>query len=213
MVRTLAISAVLIAVMAAGPAIAAPFTNGDFESGTDPGSATELFAGSGDITGWTILDQEADPSDSDVTYMGSFFPAQSGSRSVELSGRDLGGIQQTFDVVDGQKYKVSFYSTSEFRHDYRLTGMVQSGTNLVSEDFHATNAGWVLRSFSFVADGTSATLTFLSLVNKQPSFNGSIDNVTIAAVPIPMALPLMAFALGALGVVGWRRRRAPGSTT
>jgi hypothetical protein len=211
MVRTFAISIALASLLSAAPALAAPFTNGDFESGDDPGSATEHSAGSSAITGWTILDQESDPSDSDVTYIGSFFPAQSGSRSVELSGGDLGGIQQTFDVVDGQQYRVSFYSTSEFRGDRRLRAMVQSGTNLVSEDFQATNAGWVLRTFSFVADGTSATLTFLSLVNRQGRFNGTIDNVTIAAVPVPVALPLMAFALGALGVVGMRRRRTSGA--
>jgi hypothetical protein len=207
MARILAPSTALAWLLLIAPAFAAPFTNGDFELGTDPGSSTELFAGSTAITGWTILDQDADAGESDVTYIGSLFTAQSGSRSVELTGLDKGGLQQTFDVVSGQQYKVSFYSTSEFGGDNRLTAMVQSGVNLVSQDFHADNSGWVLRTFSFVADGTQATLSFLASVNRQNRFNAAIDNVTIAAVPIPMAFPLMAFALGALGLMGMRRRR------
>jgi choice-of-anchor C domain-containing protein len=212
MFRTLALATttLLASIYLIASAQAAPFTNGDFEAGTDPGSSTELFAGSTAITGWTILDQNADPLDTDVTYIGSLFPAQSGTRSVELTGKDLGGLQQTFDVVDGQQYRVSFYTTSEFDGDRRLRGMVQSGVNLVSQDFVAENSGWVLQTFSFIADGTSATLTFLSLVNRQNRFNAAIDNVTIAAVPVPVAFPLMAFALGALGVMGMRRRARGG---
>jgi hypothetical protein len=37
---------------------------------------------------------------------------------------------------------------------------------------------------------------------------GTITSVTVAQAPIPAALPLLASALGGLGFLGWRRRRA-----
>jgi choice-of-anchor C domain-containing protein len=209
-------------VAASSTAFAAPFTNGDFESGTDPGAQAELLSGAPDIQGWTILDQLGNPSNTDVTYVGSFWTAQSGSRSVELNGQDMGGIQQTFDVVSGQTYQVSFWLAADFQGEgtgsASVRGMVQSGTNFFSEDFkfdkspsnNASNLGWVLHTLSFVADGPTATLTFLSLNDSQRGRGPVIDNVTITAVPIPMALPLMGFALGALGVIGMRRRRRAG---
>lgn len=220
MVRLIASSALLLSMFAFSPAFAAPFTNGDFEQGTDPGSQTQLSAGSTDITGWTILDFKNKPADSDVTYIGSAWAAQNGSRSLELSGTNFGGIQQTFDVVDGQEYKVSFYLSSDVfgpeRESFEalLRASVQSGSNLTSEDFSfereagssASNPGWVLHTFSFVAEGTDATLTFVSL--REGAFGAAIDNVSITAVPVPMALPLMAFALGALGLMRMRGRSA-----
>lgn len=219
MVRLIAASALLLSSVAISPAFAAPFTNGDFEQGTDPGSQTQLSAGSTDITGWTVLNYR-NASGSDVTYVGSAWAAQNGSRSVELAGSNFGGIQQTFDVVDGQEYKVSFYLSSDVFGPERdgfealLRATVQSGSNLTSEDFSferqdgssASNPGWVLQTFSFVAEGTNATLTFVGL--NEGAFGAAIDNVSITAVPVPMALPLMGFALGALGLMRMRGRSA-----
>ena len=47
----------------------------------------------------------------------------------------------------------------------------------------------------------------------DPYDNGQIDNLyyaSAAAVPVPAALPLLASGLGALGFLGWRRKRSAG---
>jgi len=43
--------------------------------------------------------------------------------------------------------------------------------------------------------------------NSNSPFEGYLESITIAAVPIPAALPLFAGGLGLLGFMGWRRKR------
>jgi hypothetical protein len=71
---------------------------------------------------------------------------------------------------------------------------------------HSTAAmGWVAQTFIFVATAATETLTFLSLT---PGSGGpALDNVTIAATPIPGAILLFGSALGGMGFLGYRRKR------
>src|SRR6185369_7781864 len=75
--------------------------NGSFEDGADPGSYTGLGAGSGAITSWTV-----DPDS--VDYIGSYWVASDGARSVDLSGGAAGALRQTFAPVVSQEYLVTF---------------------------------------------------------------------------------------------------------
>jgi hypothetical protein len=67
------------------------------------------------------------------------------------------------------------------------------------------NMGWITQSVTFIATASSATLTFLSQDNT--SFGPALDNVTIAATPIPGALLLFGSALGGMGFLGYRRKK------
>jgi hypothetical protein len=66
--------------------------------------------------------------------------------------------------------------------------------------------GWVEKYFYFTADATTALLTFKSTTD-DCCWGPALDNVSIAATPLPAALPLFASALGAFGFFGWFRRR------
>jgi len=98
------LSAFALVAVAASQASAAPFTNGSFEltSGGNPGAGFITKAG-GDlsITGWVVTGDSVD-------YIGTYWQAAQGVRSVDLNGNDPGGIQQTFDTVAGQLYRVNF---------------------------------------------------------------------------------------------------------
>ena len=69
------------------------------------------------------------------------------------------------------------------------------------------------RNFFFTADATSADLTFASTVisggtAQFPTAIGpALDNISIAATPLPAALPLFGSVLGAFGLFSWFRRR------
>jgi hypothetical protein len=50
---------------------------------------------------------------------------------------------------------------------------------------------------------------FIAFNNKGETANVFYDslNITVAQTPLPAALPLFATGLGALGLLGWRRKR------
>ena len=81
---------------------AVPFVNGSFETGPATTRFTTLDPGSTAMTGWTV-------GGGGVDYIGGYWNAQNGSRSVDLSGGAPGSISQTFDTIAGQGYTVTFY--------------------------------------------------------------------------------------------------------
>ncbi len=59
--------------------------------------------------------------------------------------------------------------------------------------------------YTFIASATEQTLTFLSTTGT--GWGAAIDNVTIAATPIPGAILLFGSALGGMGFLGYRRKK------
>jgi hypothetical protein len=67
---------------------------------------------------------------------------------------------------------------------------------------------WWFETFSFVADGTQATIRFTDNFVPPAYYTDSmIDTVSVDPTPLPATLPLFATGLGALGLLGWRRKR------
>ena len=90
------------AALTAGSANAASIVNGSFENGVDPGSFVTLGHNSTGIDGWIVKGNGVD-------YVGNYWQAADGLRSVDLSALNGGSIQQTIATVVGQAYKVSFW--------------------------------------------------------------------------------------------------------
>jgi choice-of-anchor C domain-containing protein len=194
-----------LAAVAALPAAAnaAPFVNGSFESGTNPGVFTPLTAGSTAITGWTVGGDSVD-------YIGSYWNAQSGSRSVDLSGNAPGSIFQTFDTVLGQVYNVTFFLGANGDGppptksvSVTATGNAAGNYSVGSTPFPPNVTAWSPFNYVFTATGTSTTLTFAS--TGTTAYGAALDNVNVTAVPEPAAWALMILGFGAIGGVMRRR--------
>lgn len=214
MMRRILVAATLLGIGSASQASAAPFTNGSFELGSDPGLYQPLGVGSTAIPGWEVIG-------SNIDYVGSFWQASDGSRSLDLNGNNgPGGIRQTFDTVAGQEY--GLYMDLAAHHP---PGLDLFRFHIGFNDFRADVAFLVdpastradMRWFTLFLGWYTATsdLSTLAIISDttDPVFGPAIDNIRIVrpedvvppAVPEPATLSLL--TLGLAGIT-WRRRRS-----
>jgi hypothetical protein len=166
-------------------------------------------------------------SDNGVNFI---FPAQNGSQWLDLTGisNTLGeGVSQSFDTIAGHQYSVSFFvgnisdpggifgtsSTVNVQLNGNPTAILTAVNSLVPPT-SGGNQTMAYEQFmtTFVA---SSALTTLAFLNGDPvtDTSNALDNITVTdlgavgAVPLPSALPLFATGLGALGLLGWRRKK------
>jgi choice-of-anchor C domain-containing protein len=199
-------------VFVAGAANAATIVNGSFELGTDPGAgfSTET-AGSIAITGWDVAGFGVD-------YIGGYWQASDGVRSIDLSGNNAGSVSQSFATTVGTTYTVNF----------DLSGNPDAGTgNKISVisisgslptvqiyDVLASNSrdamNWQNYSYTFTAFATSSTLTFASA--EYNPYGPALDNVSIlesggsgSFVPEPASWAMMVAGFGLVGLSARRR--------
>lgn len=198
-------------------ALAAPFQNGSFETGTlnNTGSFDTLATGSTAITGWTVIGDGID-------YMGAAWTAAAGSRSIDtLSCGVSGGVSQTFDTVVGGTYVVSLALAGN--PDGGVKTLVASAASATANFTFNTagrsgsNMGWTTVSFAFIATGSTTTLSLLGGVQGggNSCAGAAIDNVSVTQISGPAAVPLGGGLGGAalIAVATWlglRRRQRQG---
>jgi Protein of unknown function (DUF642) len=155
-------------------------TNGSFEIGADPGSFTILPQYDPSIDGWLNLYD-------DIAYIGSYWPASDGSRSVDLK---YSAITQTIPTEVGVEYMLEFDLAGiagptpvKRLRVYTISGPVTE-QHTYYFDAHFSNQsdlGWIPRAFPFLAGSTSTDLYFSSEV---PTGDGAvIDNVRVYPMP------------------------------
>ena len=176
--------------------------NGSFETGTDPGGFTTLSTGSTAIDNWTVTG-------GDIEYIGSYWQASDGQRSLDLNGNVPGAIAQTFNTTTGQSYLVTFDLAGN-PDDLPLIKNMTVEAAGQSEDFNfditgktLSNMGWTPQSWQFTANNTQTTLEFTSLTNS--GFGPALDNVAVVPVPEPGTI-IGSLTLLGLGTLSRRKK-------
>ena len=142
-------------------AFSAPFMDGSFEIGIDPGEFTQLIAGSTAITGWKVVGENID-------YIGTIWKAMDGLRSLDLNGScGIGGIEQTFDTIAGHWYRVTFWMAGNVGGgpDIKTLKVTVTGNSfeIYAFDIKGSNPlTWVEKTYTFFAHGSTVTLSVIS---------------------------------------------------
>lgn len=181
--------------------------NGSFENASlDPGVFTTLGTGSTAITGWTVGGLGID-------YIGTYWQAADGERSIDLSGNDKGSISQMLTgLTIGQSYDVFFALAGNPDGGAATKVAVASDGGSQSSVFFFPQAGntksdmgWTQQLFNFTATDTTANLTFSATLND--AYGPALDNVSIAAVPEPATWAMMIMGFGIVGMMARSTRR------
>ena len=201
------VMAALVAMSLPAAAHAASITNGSFEDGVDPGTFTTVNAGQTNITGWDVLAGSVD-------YIGTYWQASDGVRSVDLSGNSIGTLGQTVTgLTAGQAYKVTFdVSRNPDGGVTPRTGVFSANGqtfNFAYSDATSTRANmkWETVSYNFLATAATAQISFSADASGGCCFGPALDNVRISAVPEPASWAMMVGGFTLLGGVMRRSRR------
>jgi choice-of-anchor C domain-containing protein len=161
-------------------------TNGSFESGAyaDGGSGFEqLNAGDASIDGWTV-------DSGSIDWIGTYWPADDGSMSIDLSGAEAGTISQTFDTTIGNTYTVSFSLSGnpDGLPTVKTLDVSATGGTTASYSYDASlnslsNMNWTQETYTFLATSATTTLSFISTT--ATAFGPAIDAVVVTeSVPV-----------------------------
>lgn len=209
--RNLLGAAVLSLGLVAGAANAAVIVNGSFELGDDPGGYSTQTAGSTAITGWNV-------GGFGVDYIGTYWQAAEGVRSVDLSGDNAGSVWQSFATDPGTTYTVNFsLSGNPDGGPGNKLSVISISGSLPSVQIYEVlpsnsreDMNWQDFSYTFTAFATSSTLTFASA--EYTPYGPALDNVSIlegdgsgSTVPEPASWALMLIGFGFVGAASRRR--------
>jgi choice-of-anchor C domain-containing protein len=186
----------LLPVLASTAVHANLITNGDFEAdigSVASGGYTVVASGATTITGWSV-------SGSSVDLIRNAYGAPT-SVAVDLHGTPgPGKLSQSFSVTAGTTYQLGFDLSGNGIGPHTI--LFDFGTWSESFTYSATSIQNIVRTYTAGTTGL-ATLSFQP-VGGNDLFNGPvIDNVVVAAVPIPGTLAL--FGLGLLSVSARRK--------
>jgi choice-of-anchor C domain-containing protein len=160
--------------------------NGSFEAGLDPGGYTTVSAGQNNITGWSV-------DLGSIDYIGHYWSASEGVRSLDMNGAEPGQISQTFATVPGATYLVTFDMSGN--PGGVLSKVMSVSTNGSNTEFYeyiiggntTFNMRWARMSYTFTASGSETMLTFAS--HTDGSEGPALDNVQVSFTAPPSPTP------------------------
>ncbi|MCA1623376.1 MAG: choice-of-anchor C family protein [Acidobacteria bacterium] len=172
----------MFCVLAITPAVFAQ-SNGSFETDTNPGGFTTVYMGNTNIDDWSV-------DFGSIDYIGSYWQASEGVRSIDMSGRnEAGQISQTLTTVAGWTYQVTFDMSGNPDGGCGVKEMSVSVDGLSSQSYTydtclsgntREDMKWAPNTYYFTATSSETVLTFTSLI--AGFFGPALDNVNIEIV-------------------------------
>ena len=203
----------------ASTAQAAPFSNGSLESTS--ASTIESVSGSSSANGWSTGSLNIEFVKAGYTNgSDTVGAAQDGDWFVDLNGvLGPGSIQQTFDTVAGQWYRVDYWISGNagpggatMADGAKSLQAAWNGSTADSATYahqsgdNWSNLRWEAHSFLVQASGTSSTLGFQSTSTFYSDAGPFIDSISVTAVPEPATLALWLAGIGLVASAVRRRR-------
>ena len=201
--------------------------NGSFElfqAGADGGAGRSVYivgTHTTSINGWTLSgigDVYLHHTPAIGNTIGANFNfAQDGNTYLDLSGGVGGGTSgqhatmfQDFATVANQTYSLSFFSGAAFSPSATINVQIVGANPILNETVTAAapgaNISWSPHLYNFLADSSSARLSFRDLSGNDDNVS-FVDNVSVTAVPEPSSFLLFAVASTAFGVARVRCQR------
>ncbi|NRR34298.1 DUF642 domain-containing protein [Oxalobacteraceae bacterium] len=209
------LASTLILSAAAAHAETNLLTNGSFETPSIAGTSYVLYGqGSTAITGWTVVGD-----DTQLTRA-EFLAASEGSQWIDLTGiygYNKGLRSDAVATTVGQRYTLSFdigdYYVPGFQTATIGVSINNGSQTLFTNIYEAGVMDWKRQTLSWVADSSSASITFLGAENGSLSNNAGIglDNVVFTQAPAVPEPATYGMLLGGLAMVGALMRRKNGS--
>jgi len=171
----------LILIGATVRATPAQVVNGSFESGQDPGvNWLFLNSGSNAMDGWFV-------SFGTVEYIGGWWQASDGVRSIDMNGNIAGQISQSITTTPGVTYEVAFDMSGNPDGPPSLKEMTVTadGSQAQIFSYDTSLAGntrpdmrWETKIYTFTATGSTTLIAFTSEVQGWV-FGPALDNVRL----------------------------------
>jgi choice-of-anchor C domain-containing protein len=221
----IAVAAVAATLGSASAANAVTIINGSFETltvsvpaGTAPNfnsSYREVLAPNATaISGWNV-GVIGPVGAAGVDIIRNFWQASNGSYSLDLNARGAGSVSQLLTGLNPFYSYTLTFDMSKNPQGAPPRSLLLSVGNLTPSTFTYTLAnsrsamGWQSMSYTFIANSTSALLTFASLANGP--YGAALDNVAIrqtfaTQVPEPESWMLMVAGFGMVGFAARRRK-------
>ena len=199
--------AAAIAVGMGGATQAATVTNGSFEN--TPGfNGSRNWQVYNSIDGWSTDSGAGIEIQSNATLGG--IDAQDGDKYVELDshGKNSNSKMSQSIYFDAGSYKLSFYYAPRIANS-NSNGIEFSVGDFLLDSVSGPNGehprlAWTLVQRVFNVDIAGSYDLSFAATGKQDTLGGLIDNVSVAAVPLPASALLL---LGGLGAFGAMRRK------
>jgi lysophospholipase L1-like esterase len=135
----------------------------------------------------------------DSVKVNGLIPGTNGTKIVEFNSANspaAGILSQTFATTPGTTYSLEFdlgviaFNTNQQRLQVSVTG---NSTSLLSQiaSISGVNNGtiaWSARSYSFVANSNSTTLSFTDISPTTAAIDCLLDNVRVTSFPAPQAV-------------------------